>query len=302
MVAKVSLRLSRAARRWLVCGEGQPGRGLLAGTFLGAWLMLVACGGDTLPAPHIVAEIEGERVSYSEFELYLEENSLESASALASDVLSELFDQFLDEELLRRVALERGLVSETDTRRTAVRALVGELETSPISTERIAAYYRNHGHEFELEEGLILRQVLVEDRATAEEVRRKMLSEMPFAEIVGDYDSSQSAVWGDEGEIAADDLPPVLADTIFALEPGEVSEVVEAEYGFHIFQVVERLPPERMGLARAREPILRILRRELVDEGLAQLVAEARERYNVQVFRRNIPFNYAGSYESQTDP
>jgi parvulin-like peptidyl-prolyl isomerase len=264
--------------------------------FLCLSLLLPACGGDGFPAPHIVAQIEDQQVRYSEFEMYLQENSVDSGLALASDVLSELFDQFLDEELLRRVAVERGLMAQTDSRRSAVRAVVGELEAGTIPVERVTAYYRDHGHDFEIEEGVRLRQVLAEDRATAEEVRRRMLSGIPFAEVLGDSDLNSSALWGDEGELSSGDLPPVLADTIFALEPGEVSEVVVADYGFHIFQVVERLPPEQMELARAEEQIREILRRELVDDGLEKLVAEARERYNVQVFRRNIPFNYAGAY------
>ncbi len=268
----------------------------LLGMFLCLALLLPACGGDRLPAPHMVAQIEEQQVRYSEFEMYLQENSVDSGLALASDVLSELFDQFLDEELLRRVAVERGLIAQTDTRRTAVRAVVGELEAGTIPVERVTAYYRDHGHDFEIEEGVRLRQVLAEDRATAEEVRRRMLSGIPFEEVLGDSDLNSSALWGDEGELSSGDLPPVLAATIFALEPGEVSEVVAADYGFHIFQVVERLPPEQMELARAEERIREILRRELVDDGLEKLVAEARERYNVQVFRRNIPFNYAGVY------
>ncbi|MGB6643254.1 MAG: peptidylprolyl isomerase [Thermoanaerobaculia bacterium] len=265
-------------------------------TFLCLTLVLSACGGDTLPAPHIVAQIEDQQVRYSEFEMYLQENSVDSGLALASDVLSELFDQFLDEELLRRVAMEKDLIEPTGTRRTAVRAVVGELEAGTIPAERVTAYYRDHGQEFELEERVRLRQVLVEDRATAEEVHRRMLTGTPFEEVLGDSDLNSSALWGDEGELSSGDLPPGLADTIFGLEPGEVSEVVAADYGFHIFQVVERLPPEQMELARAEEQILEILRRDLVDDGLEKLVAEARERYNVQVFRRNIPFNYAGAY------
>ena len=259
-------------------------------------LLLSGCGGDALPKPHLVAQIDDQQVRYSEFEMYLQENSVDSGLALASDVLSELFDQFLDEELLRRVALEKGLIAAADTRRTAVRAVVGELESGTIPAERITAYYRDHGHEFELEEGVRLRQVLVEDRDTAEEVHSRMLAGVPFEEVLGDSELNSSALWGDEGELSSGDLPPVLADIIFGLEPGEVSEIVAADYGFHIFQVVERLPPEKMELARAEERIRQILRRELVDGGLEGLVAEARERYNVQVFRRNIPFNYAGAY------
>jgi hypothetical protein len=75
--------------------------------------------------------------------------------------------------------------------------------------------------------------------------------------------------------------------------------VVEAEYGFHLFQVVERLPAAEVPLADARVEIGRRLRRERADARLAELVAEARRRYNVAVLERNLPFNYQGRYSAE---
>ena len=51
-----------------------------------------------------------------------------------------------------------------------------------------------------------------------------------------------------------------------------------------------------MPLDAARGEILARLRQQRADEILQSLVQEARGRYNVKVYERNLPFGYAGSY------
>jgi parvulin-like peptidyl-prolyl isomerase len=101
---------------------------------------------------------------------------------------------------------------------------------------------------------------------------------------------------GDQGELSRQDLPPAFADIIFALQPGEVSRLVPADYGFHIFQVTSRSPSEVVPLAAARAEIAERLREQRADELLAELVRDARRRYNVELYERNLPFEYRGSY------
>jgi hypothetical protein len=72
--------------------------------------------------------------------------------------------------------------------------------------------------------------------------------------------------------------------------------VVPADSGFHVFQVVERLPAQVVPLDKARGEILARLRRERGDRTLALLVRQGRSRYNAQVYERNLPFDYEGSY------
>jgi hypothetical protein len=49
-------------------------------------------------------------------------------------------------------------------------------------------------------------------------------------------------------------------------------------------------------LDQARPEIERRLRQEEADRRLERLVDEARQRYDVSVHARNLPFNYRGRY------
>jgi hypothetical protein len=264
-----------------------------------------ACQRETTP-PEEVAVVAGRAVEWEEFDLYLRRHLGDSGASLGSDVLSELFDQFVSERLLLRLAVERGLVPQTSPERPAAhrrravdRLLAASADRLPDPTaEQVEAYYAGHRDEFQRPERVRLRQILVEEREIAERALALVAEGADFTAVGTRLmkDSSLVADAGDQGELTREDLPPAFADTIFALEPGTVSEVVQAEYGYHLFQVVARLPAEVVPVAEARPEIERILRQQAADRVLSELVEEAQRRYDVSVHERNLPFNYRGRY------
>ena len=264
-------------------------------------VLLAACSQTEPPAPDLVARIGTEEIRYGRFEDYVKRTAGDGQTVLAGDVLSQLFDQFLDEELLARLAIDRGLVREGASavaRRRAVDALLAaELEKEPAPRE-IAAYYQAHRGEFARPERVRLRQILTQDRATAERALRELAGGADFAQLARRLSRDPGAASGGfQGELSRQDLPPAFAEVIFSLEPGEVSRLVPAEYGFHIFQVVSRSPAEVIPLEQARDEIAERIRQQRADRALAGLVGEARRRYNVSVYDRNLPFAYRGSYK-----
>jgi hypothetical protein len=260
-----------------------------------------ACRQAEPPAPDLVAQIGTEEIRYGRFEDYVKRTAGDGETVLAGDVLSQLFDQFLDEELLARLAIDRGLARDAASaasRRRAIDALLAAALQKDPGPQEIATYYQAHRNEFARPERVRLRQILIEDRATAERALRELAGGTDFAEVARRLSRDPGAASGGfQGELSREDLPPAFTDVIFSLQPGEVSRLVPAEYGFHIFQVVSRSPAEVVPLEQARGEILERLRQERADHALAELVGEARRRYNVLVYGRNLPFEYRGSYK-----
>lgn len=264
-------------------------------------LGIAACQQAPPPAPDLVARIGPEEIRYGRFEDYVKRTAGDGETVLAGEVLSQLFDQFLDEELLARLAIDRGLARDSVSaaaRRRAIDALLAaELKKDP-GAEEIAAYYQAHRTAFARPERVRLRQILIQDRATAERALRELGRGADFSQLARQLSHDPAAGSGGfQGELSREDLPPAFAEVIFALAPGEISGLVPAEYGFHIFQVVSRSPAEVVPLEAARGEIVERLRQERADHALAELVGEARRRYNVDVYGRNLPFEYRGSYK-----
>ncbi len=269
---------------------------------LGCWAILLAaaCQRAAPPPPDAVASIGDSEVRYAEFERYVARTVGDPGGVLGSDVLSELFDQFLDERLLERLAADRGLLrssAEPGQGRQAIDALLEkDLRQQPGDAE-IARYYQEHRRDFARPERVRLRQILTASRKAAEEARSQIVAGTPFEEVARRLSRGPRADGGGvQGELARSDLPPTFADLIFSLKPGEVSPVVPAEYGFHLFQVIEREPAEVVPLAAARGEILGRLRQQRADQLLRSLVQDARSHYDVKVYERNLPFAYQGSY------
>jgi parvulin-like peptidyl-prolyl isomerase len=84
------------------------------------------------------------------------------------------------------------------------------------------------------------RQILVQLQETANEILRKVKAGSDFASLAWNYDTLTG---GDLGWFSRGMLTqPAVEEAAFRLQPGEVSEVIQSELGFHIIQVIESDP------------------------------------------------------------
>lgn len=112
------------------------------------------------------------------------------------------------------------------------------------------------------------RQVLVRTRETAEQVQANLAAGADFSTIAFQYDPLTG---GDLGWFPRDFLTqPAVEQAAFNLQPGEISDIIETDFGFHIIQVVER---------EAQHPLspdaLLMLQQKALDDWLADQRAAA---------------------------
>ncbi len=264
-----------------------------------AWWLAMALGCNRPVPPDVVARLGKEDLLRADFSQYLDKNLGEPVESLESEVLSQLFDQFLNEALLTRLAADKDLAPAGVGSRRAVAALLADSPPASPGEGEIRTYFETHAAELARPERVYLRQILTDTREEAEKALAEIRGGADFAEVARRHSRDPAASrGGDQGELARGDLPPSFAEIIFALGPGQVSEIVPADYGFHLFQVVDKLPAETLTLEQARPLILPRLKREQTDRAIDQLVAEARNTYNPVIYEKNLSFSYLGRYAS----
>lgn len=261
-------------------------------------LTLGAACAPSLP-PDTIAVVESEPVLYPVFAAYVENATDSSPAALESSVLSHLLDQFLTERLLVQMANERRSGGAAADDREALAALLEAAPAPPPTRAELHAGYREAAEEYRLPERVRLRQVLTETRQAAEAARAEIAGGADFAHVAREHSIDPSAPYGGfQGVLSREDLPEAFVEVIFGLDPGEVSEIVEAEYGFHIFVVTERLPARTVPFEEAAPALLDRMREERERAALDRLVETALSRYTVRIYERNLPFDYRGSLPS----
>ena len=255
----------------------------------------LACHREAPISADVVARIGGRQVTYARFEEFLRKQVGEGAGALDSRVLSRLLDQFLDAELLTRLAADEKPPAAADGQRGALDSLLAEADV-PVEPVEAEQYYRTHESELALPERLRLHHILVSSEGEARRIAQRLAAGEDFAALARELSLDPSApAGGDQGEIALEDLP-AFAQAVTRLAAGEVSDPIRASDGWHLFRLDERLPARRRTFAEVEPEITDRLRRQRGDALLAQRLAEAADKYNVVVYAQNLPFDYRGDH------
>lgn len=121
-----------------------------------------------------------------------------------------------------------------------------------VSEEELRQAYEERRDTLGRQEKRSLKQVLVDDRETAERILDQMRQGRTFAaaaeQIAGDAPI-------DLGAMTRDEMLPELAEAAFALSEGETSEPVESSLGWHLIRVTEIQPGETPSFEEARETL-----------------------------------------------
>jgi peptidyl-prolyl cis-trans isomerase SurA len=167
-----------------------------------------------------------------------------------------------------------------------------------VSPEEVERYYNEHIAEYgtpdRVHARLISRLVpagatpeqRAAVRAEAERIRKLAASGKDFAELAKTSSEGPGAdEGGDLGEIARGQMQAEFDKAAFALKPGEVSDVIETESGFHIFKLEQRVGEAHQPIAEVKDDIREKLYRENLEERYERwLKTDLRARYHVETF------------------
>lgn len=121
-------------------------------------------------------------------------------------------------------------------------------------------------------------------REKAQALRAKLAEGADFAALAEaeSQDSGSAPAGGDLGFFTASMMVKPFADAAFALEPGQISEVVETEFGFHLIKVTEVRP----GTQRPFETVRSEIEAEIRKQQSAGRFAEAAEAFSNMVYEQ----------------
>ncbi|MFW5742874.1 MAG: peptidylprolyl isomerase [Spirochaetota bacterium] len=200
-------------------------------------------------------------------------------------------------------ALETNKVTEEELREQIERnGLIQQLiadavpEPDEVTDEEIESFYEENPEFFEQGEQITARHILIDTqelesdadledaRRRAEDVRQELLDGADFATLAEERSEGPSAPQGgDLGTFGRGQMVPAFEEAAFELEEGEISEVVETEFGFHVIQVTEKADTGRAPLDQVSQSIRQYLGQEKQAQVLDDYVEKLREDADVRV-------------------
>ena len=164
--------------------------------------------------------------------------------------------------------------------------------TAPVtvSEQELDAWIGQHRDQRELPEEVHALQLLVRSEADAVEARRRIASGIAFADVAREVSlSPEGARGGDLGYFARGQMPPEFDESAFSLPRGQVSEIVESPYGFHLFLVIDRRAARTRTDAELRADVRAALLAGKRDTAFRSWLTDARAKASIKYNRSLVP-------------
>jgi peptidyl-prolyl cis-trans isomerase C len=166
-----------------------------------------------------------------------------------------------------------------------------------VSEEDLKSYYESHKDEFKTPEMVRARHILIKTdpsasdndkkkaREKAEEILKKIKAGEDFAKLASDVsdDTGSKTKGGELGFFPKGMMVKSFEDAAFSLKPGEVSGIVETQFGYHIIKVEEKKEPGIEPLDTAKEKIKQKLLPEPTKIKVAEFIEKAMKEANIEI-------------------
>ncbi|MBI3089791.1 MAG: peptidylprolyl isomerase [Candidatus Tectomicrobia bacterium] len=176
---------------------------------------------------------------------------------------------------------EKILAREYRSKMTQAQASVDEAEARK--------YYDAHRSEFHSPEQVSARHILLKSREEADRLLQEVRRGGDFVNLARKYSTGPSAPkGGDLGWFGRGKMVPEFEETVFKLKPGEVSDIVKTQFGYHIIKLEKRRPAVDKNFDEVKESIRTRLQRSKERDLLKEQEAALEKKYEVKIFTERV--------------
>lgn len=244
---------------------------------------------NDLVSGHLLLQEAGRRgISASPEEIQQQVSNIEQRAGGTEGLNKVLADNHLTRE-----QFQEGLTRDI----TISKLVQAAIPSEKVTPEEEHAFYDGNPELFAAPESLHARHILIrtDKDATAEqkaEAKKKADGLLEQVKAGGDFaalaqehseDPGSAPKGGDLGTFPRGRMVQPFEQAAFALKPGQVSEVVETQFGYHIIKVEEKLAPSKRTFEEVEPSIAQYLGQKKQRGKIEEFVTALRSKATVEV-------------------
>lgn len=217
--------------------------------------------------------------------------------------INELRKQFPSEAAFKQAMAAQQMSQEKLREKVRLELLANRLLENEVSAKLsvkpsdVSAFYEKNPDKFKQSESVRASHILIivpsgadaktkaAAKARAEEALKAVQAGRDFAAVAREYSQDASAQrGGDLNYITRGQTAPAFENAAFALKIGDISDVVESPFGFHIIKVTDRRPARAVPFPEAAGKIQQYLENQQLTSIRNAFVAGLKAKRKVEIF------------------
>ena len=124
-------------------------------------------------------------------------------------------------------------------------------------------------------------------RKTLKTVQQKLQTGEDFGALAKEFSQGpSSSKEGDLGFFSRGQMVKPFEDVAFAMKQGEVSDIVETRFGYHLIKVTDKQPETKLAYADVKEQLGQHLKQQKVQQEISAYVEELKVNAKVVKYQK----------------
>ncbi len=163
-----------------------------------------------------------------------------------------------------------------------------------VTEKEARIFFENNPQFFKKPEEVKASHILIQFKADDEEekklaakqkiesIQEKLTVGEDFAELAKTFSEGPSSVnGGDLGYFDRKKMVKPFADAAFALEPGQISDIVETRFGYHLIKVIDRKPKSSYEFNNIKQQLIKMLHDRKIQTETRQYLDDLRKKASI---------------------
>ncbi len=225
-----------------------------------------------------------------------------ATDAEVEERLKQMQQQFPNEEAFKKALAERNMTIErlrSDTRNDLVisKMMDAEVSTTPGASDAEAKeFYEKNPDKFKQPEQVRASHILIRvdenaDAAAKQKALAKAQALLKRAKAGEDFaalakansQDGSAAQGGDLNYFGRGQMVPAFDEAAFKLKPGEISDIVTTQFGYHIIKVTDHKDASTVPLEQVADRVKQFLSGQKKQEKADQFIAGLKEKSKIEV-------------------